>query len=72
MAADMYTKRFVDPKLWFKLLYLNNIVLPEAFWEAKKIYEYFDKVTPSRWSKPALVILEQEKVRAFKQCRRPK
>ena len=25
-AADIYTKRFIDPIKWFQLLYLNNIV----------------------------------------------
>ena len=34
--------------------------------------EYFESVTPTRWSKPALVIKPKERIAAFKQCRAPK
>ena len=59
-------------KIWFRLLYLNNLVLPSKSWKATRMEEYFESVTPTRWIKPALVIKPKERIAAFKQCRAPK
>ena len=42
-AADIYTKRFIDPRKWQQLLYLNNIVDPDTYWEAADLNEYITK-----------------------------
>ena len=39
-AADMYTKRFTDPRVWHQQLYLNNIVDPKTFWTARSWTDY--------------------------------
>ena len=38
-AADMYTKRFVDPKKWHEQLYLNIIVDFDKFWGSQSATE---------------------------------
>ena len=40
MVADIGTKRFTDPALWPKALYLLNIVSPK-FWAAKGLQAYY-------------------------------
>eukprot|EP00959_Pyramimonas_sp_CCMP1952_P465372 9488179-Pyramimonas_sp.AAC.1 len=40
-AADIGTKRFVDPMAWVKDLYIVNIVTPK-FWPAKRYQDYLD------------------------------
>ena len=45
MAADMYTKRFTDPRKWVSLLYLNNIVDVDKFWAAPSYKTYIETTT---------------------------
>ena len=40
-AADIYTKRFTEPRKWQELLYINAIVDPHLFWNSKSHHEYF-------------------------------
>ena len=40
MVADIGTKRFMDPSMWLKALYLINIVSPR-FWTAKSLPAYY-------------------------------
>ena len=40
-AADIYTKRFSEPRHWCQLLYLNNIVNPDAFWNSQNAGVYW-------------------------------
>ena len=48
MTADIYTKRFTDPKKWASLLYLNNIVDVEKFWNAPSYKTYIESTTKGR------------------------
>ena len=45
MAADIYTKRFTDPKKWASLLYMNNIVDVDKFWKAPSYKTYIETTT---------------------------
>ena len=38
-AADIGTKRFMDPNSWVKVLYLVNIVTPK-YWDSKSYLDY--------------------------------
>eukprot|EP00959_Pyramimonas_sp_CCMP1952_P399583 8372234-Pyramimonas_sp.AAC.1 len=40
-AADIGTKRLIDPLAWVKVLHLVNIVTPK-FWAAKRRQDYLD------------------------------
>ena len=42
MVADIGTKRFTDPQLWLKALYLMNIASP-SFWTAKGLTDYYSQ-----------------------------
>eukprot|EP00959_Pyramimonas_sp_CCMP1952_P097349 2035001-Pyramimonas_sp.AAC.1 len=42
-AADIGTKRFVDPMAWVEVLYLVNIV-PPKFWAAQRCQGYLDSM----------------------------
>ena len=42
-AADIYTKRFTNPRLWALLLYVNGLVDPKHFWSAPTLEQYLQK-----------------------------